>query len=318
VSIVGAATSDDATVRFLQVGQGDSTLVIDEQSSEAILIDCPAGKEDVVESVLIDAGSPDLKAVILTHWDADHFGGILAIVRDLSPAAFHYNHDTIMAWDAPKSMRLAALRELAEPGFPKVDKRAAERGASGTLGSNVEWRLLSPFHDQLTRAVAFGDRNLGSGVVQITIRGRTFVVGGDADGRVWARMTEEGDVLSCDVLRWPHHGALNPHGGLDEAGLMAVTSPSHIVISTGTGNRYGHPVDAALDAASGAARLGCTEVTKKCHSPLPAGHVHCGGTLIFRVDRDGQLLEDGGWSQLDLRIDGWVHPRCRLSGSVAT
>lgn len=301
-------SSTPSSIQFLQVGQGDATLVVNATSQQALVIDCPAGKEHVVEQALVDAGSPAVIAVILTHWDRDHYGGVLNVVQSTGAGVFYYNHETVMSWEGDRDLRRAALRELLEPEFASVNLQSARRGDAGVLG-DISWRLIAPYHRHLTTAVAANDRNLASGVLDIQIGGHRFILGGDADGRVWERLLADGESIACDVLRWPHHGALNPKGGINEDQLVAATDPKYVVVSVGSQNRYRHPKREAIWAAKGA-RLGCTEVTSQCHSAIGPGATACGGTLSFTVT-NGILREANGWLGLDRRVDGWDHPLCR-------
>jgi len=298
------------SIFFLQVGQGDSTLVVDTESMEAMLIDMPAGKEDVLDAQLRAAGGPVLKSLVLTHWDADHYAGVIQLLRDYVVEQFYYNHDSVMSWGDSPSARRAALRELLDPAFDAVQKLSARRGDSGTLGQSVSWRLLAPSHGLLTAAVAKGDRNLASGIVEVTIRDRRFVIGGDADGRSWNEVFSQGDVSSCDALRWPHHGAMNHQDVVDDDELLARLTPEYVIISAGTDNRYGHPREDSIRKVSSSSRLACTEVTRRCHDSLH-GHTACGGSVGFDVDGTSGLHETGGWLTLDAVVGSWSRPQCR-------
>ncbi|MBL3665341.1 MBL fold metallo-hydrolase [Streptomyces sp. M2CJ-2] len=310
-----AATSQDVEVYFLDVGQGDSSLIVDRAEKAAMLIDCPPGKEFVVEDLLESIGIVGLESAMLTHWDMDHYGGFLSVVQSVGCKTLYYNHDTLMAFDESMPMRKAALLELLEPSLERLAHLPANRGASGQLG-RLNWQMLAPAQIHLTQAVAKGDRNLASGVMRLEYANASFIVGGDADGRVWKKIKDDGLPLRCDVLRWPHHGALNSKGGLNEDDLISETSPHYVVISTGTGNRYKHPAKLAITSARRTANVACTEVTSKCHSAVRGRGVACGGTLGFRVSSDGGIAPIEGWTLLDSRVASWDHPLCRVNNGA--
>jgi competence protein ComEC len=280
-----------------------------------MIIDCPAGYESAIEDVLEQEGDPAVSAVILTHWDKDHYGGVLALLQSTGAKQFFYNHDTVLAWPVDGTLRRAALNALMEPEFANIDLRAAARGVVGTLGVGVDWRLLAPYQRHVTEALTKNDRNLASGIIEVVIGQVRLILGGDADGRVWQQLLDDNHSLKCEVLKWPHHGALNPRGGLNEVDLMAATNPQYVVFSVGSHNRYGHPQAQAI-AAARSARLACTEVTPRCHSALQGSSTACGGTLTFWIS-DGTLQEQGGWRVLDQRVQGWAHPLCRTTEEVS-
>jgi len=132
-------------VYFLDVGQGDCTLIVDGDTHSAILIDCPAGRERIVEQHLRALGIDTLHAAILTHWDLDHYGGFLSVVGSVGCKELYYNRDSMMIIDDSPNMRRSALLEILESPFDQFEHRAADDRITGSMG-RVEWQLLSPDH----------------------------------------------------------------------------------------------------------------------------------------------------------------------------
>ncbi len=305
--------SGDVEVHLLDVGQGDSTLIVDRRSNSALLVDCPSKGVRVVRDVLRTLGDPDVVGSILTHWDIDHYGGLLEVSLACGSQALYYNRDTILSYPIDKTVRRAALRKIAEEPFrSRIRHKPAQQGVHGVLG-NFKWELLAPSHLSLTDAVINSDRNLGSGVLRGEAYGVRVLIGGDADGRVWQRMIDEGEDLRAEVLRWPHHGAsMHQSNGTSAAVLLEAVRPDFVIISVGTRNRPGHPDPEMVQIASVNARLGCTEVTSHCHGSLPGKKgIECGGTLAFSLASDGSIEARGGWQGHDEIVDGWDRPMCR-------
>lgn len=296
-------------VRFLDVGQGDSTLVADRSTGLALLIDCPAGGSSTVMQALQDLGNPRVVAAVLTHWDSDHYGGILEVMRRTPCDAFYYNHETIVSSMQPDNMLRAALLALLGSDLNKTGKRSAKASDGDVMGA-VEWSMLAPSHVHLTQAMARSDRNLASGVVRIRVGSWIAIVGGDADPRVWSQMHAEQTDLRADVLRWPHHGSLGRQKVMAPFRLLELVSPTHVVVSVGSTNSYRHPRPDNIEPAAGKATLGCTQVTGHCHDNV-TGPTRCGGTLGFEVSDDGTASPTHGWPTLDGVVDGWAHPMCR-------
>ena len=74
-STSAADATVSATIRFLDVGQGDATLV--ESAGHWLLIDGGAPQaSQKVYATLKALGVPKLDAIIATHPDADHIGGL--------------------------------------------------------------------------------------------------------------------------------------------------------------------------------------------------------------------------------------------------
>jgi competence protein ComEC len=286
-------------------------LIIDRETETALLIDCPPRGVKVAIQALRDFGDPAVVGAIITHWDLDHYGGLLGVAAASDCHTLYYNRDTILSYPEDNTKRRAALLELIEEPYISMRQKSAQQGEEGQLGV-FKWKLLAPSHLDLTRAVVTFERNLCSGVLRGEAHGISIVVGGDADGRVWQRIISEGEELRADILRWPHHGAEISRSGMTASTLLDSTRPKFIVISVGTTNQYGHPNLATVELAAQHSRMGCTQVTHRCHGLLDGRvAVPCGGTLSFRLKEDGSIETWGGWQRHDEVVDGWEKPMCR-------
>ena len=77
--VVSPAAPDRLTVSFLDVGQGDATLVQHPDGSAVLFDGGPA--EARVARLLKQAGVRHLSAVVATHASADHHGGLVEVIR---------------------------------------------------------------------------------------------------------------------------------------------------------------------------------------------------------------------------------------------
>lgn len=310
-ALTGLSAVEEANVEvvFLNVGQGDATLVVDHGSASALVIDCPAGQEHVVEDAL-DERSCRLSMAIITHWDLDHFGGILGVLDRCDAVSLRYNHDTLLA-HGKQARILAALRRLRDPRYAHIEFGDAKQGLTGEMG-RIRYELLAPSHRQLTEAVSSFDRNLASGVVAIEANGTRVLVGGDADGRVWSRVIADGGSLRSDVFKWPHHGALRHTNATDDDQLLKAVEPSLVIFSMGTRNRYGHPLPSTVQLLTQqGVEIMCTQVTARCHSLLGSDSVPCAGSVSVMLTPGGVMNTAPSSATLSALIDGWTQPLCR-------
>ncbi|MGH8625624.1 MAG: ComEC/Rec2 family competence protein [Gammaproteobacteria bacterium] len=304
---------DAVDFHILDVGQGDCTLFIDRSKNIALIVDCPARMQAVVTRSLHDLGNPRVNGIIISHWDLDHYGGALDLAAATQCEVVYYNRETMMAFPIDRTVRRAALLRLVEEPFASSIRHvAAHQGTGGTLG-NFEWKLLAPSQLHLTEAVAKFDRNLASTVLRGVAHGSSVVVGGDADGRVWQRLLDEGVDLNASVFRWPHHGSpLKGSHALTPSILLDAVNPKYVAISVGTKNRYSHPDSATIAVISSRTTMACTEVTERCHNAVGKKSDHpCGGTLSFTITSDGQIHPRRGWVGHSSVVDGWDSPMCR-------
>ncbi|MFO0953733.1 MAG: hypothetical protein U0835_21770 [Isosphaeraceae bacterium] len=161
------------------------------------------------------------------------------------------------------------------------------------------------------------DPNGTCGVLRLTCGTRRLLFTGDAPVKAWRWMRKTGLVgespLECDVMTAPHHGG---NAGTERQVRWLygkALSASHVVISVGTGNPFGHPTEGVVRAAL-PAKILCTQVTARCCDPptrlLPDGvsapdvdsqshrsvdpggrHVACAGTVVVRVGPDRVMID---------------------------
>ena len=242
-----------AVIHFLDVGQGDGTLV--RLGRDDVLVDgggSPAGGFDsagrVLEPALRALGVRALRAVVFTHADADHVENALAILRDYPVGGLVISHHAAR----PEVLGLL-LAEAEARGIPVLE---AARGQSLILDGGA-LRFLAP--DAVGVRDASRDENARSLAVVVEAHGRRVLLVGDLPGAAEAALWPG----RLDALLCGHHGSRSSTG----AALLAATRPALAVISSGE-NRYGHPNAETL------ARLVAA------------------GVSIHRTDRDGMLSYD--------------------------
>lgn len=224
---VSAAASDvfrdgsTLEVHFLDVGQGDATLI--RCGEAAMLID--AGNNswgDDVRDYLEYQGIGDLDYVIGTHPDADHIGGLDVVMEAFDCGTVimpDYEKDTQTYTDVTDVMEEKGY-ELTLPQVGTVYK----------LGE-AAFTIVAPNGE-------YGDNANDYSVGILLEHGENrFLLTGDAEEDSEADMLDNGIDLSADVLKAAHHGSRTAN---TEAFLERV-NPEYVVISCGEGNSYGHP-----------------------------------------------------------------------------
>lgn len=216
------------TVRFLDVGQGDSALITCE--GESMLVDGgDSSQSSKLYAVLKKQGITQLRYIVATHPDADHIEGL--------PGALRY---------ASCETLLSPVETSDKAVFQKLEKKCREQkvtievpveGEVLSLGSAV-LRILGPT-DELP-----DDTNNNSIVFRLEYGDTSFLFTGDAEQlEQQLILHNEYDLLQADVLKMPHHGSSN---AASSAFLNAV-EPDYAVISCKKGNSYGHPHEETME-----------------------------------------------------------------------
>jgi competence protein ComEC len=217
----------DLVVSFLDVGQGDATLV--QHGAAAMLVDAGPPDGPVLDR-LRRAGVRRLDVLVVTHAQADHEGGAAAVLRRLPVGvlvdggygATTREHAAVMAAAARRRVRTV----LPEPG---------QRLRAGPLELFVLWPPRAPPEEHHGE-----DPNRRAVVARLRDGAFELLLPADAESEVTGRL----ELPPAHVLKVAHHGSADP--GLPR--LLARVRPRVAVIEVGRHNRYGHPTAQALAA----------------------------------------------------------------------
>ena len=209
----GLPREGEVELVVIDVGQGLSVLI--RTADHALLYDAgPAVEEgfDAGERAVVPAlralGVPRLHALVVSHGDNDHAGGVTA-VRDAVPVAF----------------------TLAPAGSP-VDGDAPCLGGTAWRWDGVEFRFLHP----PPHFPYFG--NEASCVLRVGTAQGAILLPGDIGTQVEAGLVRrQAAWLRSDVVVLPHHGSAGSSAG----GFVRATGARLAVGSSGFGNRFRHP-----------------------------------------------------------------------------
>jgi competence protein ComEC len=207
-------------VSFLDVGQGDATLVQD-PAGAAVLFDGGRAEARVVR-LLEQAGVERLSLMVSTHQSADHHGGLLEVVQRIPV-------DVLLANPQGTDDRTyRALMSAAKARGAHVIRAAA--GQSFGLGS-LRISILSPPGGSANPPPA--DPN-PLGVVAVVSSGEfDLFLSADAESPALIPL----DLPDVEAMKVPHHGSEDP--GLGD--VLERLRPAVAVIEVGKENSYGHP-----------------------------------------------------------------------------
>lgn len=239
------------TIEFLDVGQGDAALIRSPEGKLA-LVDAGPTAEGAAR-LLRERGIGQLDLAVVSHHHADHYGGMLAVVREFRPRAF-------LDAPSPHSSRAyaALLRAVRDSGAVALEP---------TPGAPRKVKLGSALLTILPRPpVDVHNENNNSIGLRVDYGDFSALLTGDSEVAERAYWREHAPDLCAraTVLKLAHHGSRN---GVDAAWLK-LARPELAVASLGAGNDFGHPhaetlrrLDAARVPLDRTDRLGTIAVT---------------------------------------------------------
>ena len=256
------------TIAFIDVGQGDSILVI-LPNTKTLLID--GGEREGYGKVLAtlqEYGLSRIDVVVATHPHADHIGGLVDVIKNVNVG------EVLDSGQVHTTQTFEDFLDAVET--KQIPLNSVRQGDSIMLDPTVKIDVLNPPANLLDGADNEAEFNDNSVVLKLTYGEFSVLLTGDMEERNEARLVSENTTtLDADVLKAGHHGSRTS----SSMPFLNAVTPEVVIISLGAGNTYGHPHREALDRISA------------------AGNEH-----LFRTDIDGTitLIANGSSSEYSI------------------
>ncbi len=215
-------------VVVIDVGQGDSILLISPEG-ETMLVDAgPADAFGRIARALADNGVTSLDAVVATHPHEDHIGSMAAVLDAYDVGAFY-----TIASELPTDAYAAMIAALERNGCPVLP---AEGGRTIPWSESCSVTVLSPIASYDAEPEEMNDRSV---VLHVRYGETAVLLAGDAEATAEKRMldTYPRSMLKANVLKLGHHGSSSSTGYT----FFLAVDPDFAVASCGRDNDFGHP-----------------------------------------------------------------------------
>lgn len=225
------------TMTALDVGQGDAIYFEFPQGGN-LLIDAGKGEPQdkgrrVVVPYLRSKGIRSIDAMVVSHPQADHIGGMSSVLEEFSVKN---------VFDA-KKFYSSRLYEDLKHHILKEGSRYQQlgRGMKVEGFKNIRIDVLNPSLEE----ESIKNINNACLVLKITYGETSFLLTGDIEAAAMKEMMEADLDLTADVLKVPHHGSKMNKVGEE---FVDQAAPKFSVISVGERNPFGHPRAETLEA----------------------------------------------------------------------
>ena len=207
-------------IQFLDVGQGDSTLI--HYKNKSILIDTGGTSttnlsQTTIIPILKYNGIKKIDYLIITHGDYDHMGEAINLVENYKVEKVIFN--------------CGEYNDL-EQNLIKVLNKKNINYYSCISELNISNNKLYFLQTNI-----YSNENDNSNVIYTEINGYKFMFMGDAGVEKEKDILEEYNISNIDVLKVGHHGSKTSSS---EEFINEINS-KYSIISVGKNNRYGHP-----------------------------------------------------------------------------
>lgn len=225
---IGENALNKTEFHFLDVGQGDSTLIIF-PNGKTMLID--AGKSNygyTVVNYIKNLKISKIDYLVMTHPDADHIGGMTSVLDNFEIGAI-YMPDKISTTKTFEDLLLKIMSKGLKITVPKSNDLISE-------STDFKAIVLSP-------TKKYDDSNEMSIVIKIIYKNNSFILMGDAGNKVENDLLYSNANIKSDLIKIGHHGSSSS----SSTRFIEKVDPQFAIISCGKNNQYGHPNSKTLE-----------------------------------------------------------------------
>ena len=209
----------NAYLYFLDVGEGDATLLISPYRKEVILLDTGRKNEYLAKNILSflkSLGISNIDYLILSHGDEDHAGNALYFLANFSVSNLVLNS-----------------------GEDNVLEQGLKQQYAFKITNQIVMKYFSIY--ELRHSISFNE-NDNSRVFQICIQSVCTLFLGDISQKIEQEIVKTYQI-SSQILKVAHHGSKTS----TSENLLKNVNFSHAIISAGRNNRYFHPHNEVLE-----------------------------------------------------------------------
>lgn len=236
----------ECRVTMLDVGQGQAILL--QSEGKSYLVDCGGdydeGAADVAAETLLAQGISKLDGIIITHYDADHAGGVPYLLTRIGA------ENLFLPYAKDEEVVSSKLRKISDATVHTI------REDVKICYCNAEITIFAP--------VSYNSGNESSMCVLFQTENCDILITGDRSEKTERLLLARYDLPKLDLLVAGHHGSKTS----TSAALLEETKPEYVFISVGADNYYGHPAQQTIDRLL---EFGCKILRTDVH-----------GTIIFR------------------------------------
>lgn len=273
--------NDSLKINFLDVGQGDSTL-LQLPHGKNILVDAGGfsqgtfdSGEQIVLPALFSKKISSIDYMVITHPHPDHYGGIKSLLEPFHPKEIWWNGEKSDA-DSYKEL----VKEAARLNIPF---RKLDQSTPSFEIEEVHFKVLYPTsHLFSANPLNGGEVNNHSLVLRIEYKNLSLILAGDIQKETEEILVKTGKLDSVNILKVPHHGSNTS----SQLSFLCRLKPQIGLIGVGRKNRFKFPHPEVLQRYEGI------------------------GTEIFRTDKDGEV--DLKWNGEKLSIHTFTEKQQEL------
>lgn len=214
----------DLRIHFIDVGQGDSCLIITPKNKK-VLIDGGEGNTDVLLPYLLDRRIKTIDYIMVSHFDSDHCNGLVEVIQKLNVK------NILISKQAYFCEEYLNIAEIIND--KKINVIQVKKGDVLNIDKGVKLDILYPPKD-----LEYDDLNNNSIVAKLKYNRFSVLFTGDIEKSEEDILNKyKSNELKSDAIKVAHHGSRTSSS---EEFIKAV-KPKIALIGVGMNNKFGHP-----------------------------------------------------------------------------
>lgn len=219
-------------IHFVDVGQGDSSLIITQQNKK-ILIDGGGSNtgfdvgEQTLVPYLLDRKILELDFVFISHFDSDHCKGVFTVLENLKVK------NVCVSQKGQQSENYEIFLQIVKNR--KLNVIYVQPGDVVTIDKYTKIEILWTGSNEITDNII----NNYSITCKLIYNNTKILFTGDIEALAEKNIANiyTSEQLNCDILKVAHHGSKT--SSIDE--ILNKINPKIALIGVGVNNNFGHP-----------------------------------------------------------------------------
>lgn len=220
-------------IYFVDVGQGDCTLIKTPKGKNILLDGGEGGSskydygKNVVLPYLLDRRISKLDYVMISHFDSDHVGGIISIIKEIKV------NKVIIGKQFETCENYEEFLNVIKKN--KIQIQIVEAGDEICIEKNLSFYVLWPDSKSMINENVLNNNSL---VCKLVYKDFSMLFTGDIEEIAEKSILEKYENnLKTDVLKVAHHGSKTS----STVEFLQKANPKYVLIGVGKNNSFGHP-----------------------------------------------------------------------------
>ena len=227
-------------IYFVDVGQGDCTLIVTNTNKKILIDGGGSDSYDVGKNVLVpylyDRKIDYVDYIIISHFDTDHVGGLLTVMEKMKVGT------VVISKQGKDSQNYERFKEIVK--YKKIKVLVVKKGDRLRIDKDVYFDILWPNNSNIINENILNNNSI---VCKMQYKNISMLFTGDIEEIAEKQIVQEYQInckiINSTILKVGHHGSKTS----TTQEFLELVKPKIALIGVGKNNKFGHPNDDVID-----------------------------------------------------------------------